>query len=84
MPASNQIGTPETRPTWMKSVTMYGALGRKRSHAPPSPEQERLRHAAAVAVVQGHREQERDPGQEQVPGEKAVVAPVRIAHPEGQ
>ena len=34
--ASNQIGAPPMTPTCRKSVTMYGAFGRKRSHASPS------------------------------------------------
>ena len=37
---------------------------------------------APVAVVQHDREQERDPGQHQVPGEEAVLAPVWIPDPE--
>ena len=77
--ASYQTGTPLTRPTWTKSVTMYGAFGRNRSHTAADGSEEGHPAPAAGAVVEDDGEHERDPGQEEVPGEELEVAPVRVA-----
>src|SRR6188768_1934125 len=77
--ASYQTGTPPTRPTWTKSVTMYGAFGRKRSHRKPTAPRKAIPRPRRGAVVENDGEHERDPGEEEVPGEELEVAPVRVA-----
>ena len=76
--ASYQTGTPLTRPTWTKSVMMYGAFGRNRSHTAADGAEEGQPAAAAGAVVEDNGEHERDPGEEEVPGEELEVPSVRV------
>ena len=64
----------------MKSVSMYGAFGKKRSHNTPGSDRQRT-ETDPRAGSGGQREDDRQPGEEQVPVEEAVVRAWLVAAP---
>ena len=62
---SNQSGGLRHSARWTKSVTMYGAFGRKSSQSASAGTRRASGVPAAVAVVDDQGEHERDPGEEQ-------------------
>ena len=59
-------------------MTMYGAFGRKSSQSTSAGREHEQRPPAAVAVVDEQREQQRDPGEEQVPDQEPEVERVVV------
>ena len=63
---------------------MYGAFGRNSSQRTPTSATPAYRASALEAVVEDEGEQERDPGEDQVPDEEPVPVRARVPLARGQ